>query len=82
MNCDKCEKIDKIIETLQSASLTDYECCIKIAKIVGIYDYADDVSAIKLCKSELDHDWECISIGTDGCTYVCTKCNAHEIRPA
>ena len=39
MNCDNCEKINKIIEILQSADLCDYECCIEIAKIVGVYNY-------------------------------------------
>ena len=39
MNCENCEKISKIIETLQSTDLSDYECCIEIAKIVGIYNY-------------------------------------------
>lgn len=46
MNCENCEKISKIIETLQSTDLDDYECCIEIAKIIGIYnyerEYADD----------------------------------------
>ena len=46
MNCNNCEKISKIIEALQSADLSDFECCVEIAKIVGIYDYgreyADD----------------------------------------
>ena len=39
MNCENCEKTNKIIEILQSADLSDYECCIEIAKIVGIYNY-------------------------------------------
>lgn len=81
MNCENCEKISKIIETLRSTDLDDYECCVAIAKIVGIYcerEYVEDVSAVEMCKSELDHDWVCVSIGTDGCTYVCKKCNAHE----
>lgn len=38
--------MNKIIEILQSVDLSDYECCIEIAKIVGIYnyerEYADD----------------------------------------
>lgn len=33
------EKINKIIELLQSSNLDDYECCIEIAKVVGIYNY-------------------------------------------
>lgn len=33
------EKINKIIELLQSANLDDYECCIEIAKVVGTYNY-------------------------------------------
>lgn len=33
------EKINKIIELLQSPDLDDYECCIEIAKVVGIYNY-------------------------------------------
>lgn len=32
-------KINKIIELLQSPNLDDYECCIEIAKVVGIYNY-------------------------------------------
>ena len=38
MDCENCEKINKIIEVLQSG-LNDYTCCIEIAKIVGIYAY-------------------------------------------
>ena len=33
------EKINKIIELLQSPDLDDYECCIEIAKVVGVYNY-------------------------------------------
>ena len=33
------EKVNKIIEPLQSSDLDDYECCIEIAKVVGIYNY-------------------------------------------
>lgn len=33
------EKVNKIIELLQSHDLDDYECCIEIAKVVGIYNY-------------------------------------------
>ena len=33
------DKINKIIELLQSPDLDDYECCIEIAKVVGIYNY-------------------------------------------
>lgn len=33
------EKINKIIELLQSADFDDYECCVEIAKVVGIYNY-------------------------------------------
>lgn len=33
------EKVDKIIELLQSPDLDDYECCIEIAKVVGVYNY-------------------------------------------
>lgn len=33
------DKINKIIEILQSTNLDDYECCIEIAKVVGIYNY-------------------------------------------
>lgn len=33
------DKINKIIELLQSLDLDDYECCIEIAKVVGIYNY-------------------------------------------
>ena len=39
MNCENCEKINKIIEILQCVDFCDYECCIEIAKIVGIYNY-------------------------------------------
>lgn len=39
MNCENCEKISKIIEILRSVDLDDYECCMEIAKIVGIYNY-------------------------------------------
>lgn len=38
MNCENCKKISQIIEVLQS-DLNDYDCCIEIAKIVGIYVY-------------------------------------------
>lgn len=38
MNCENCEKISKIIEVLQS-NLNDFDCCVEIAKIVGIYAY-------------------------------------------
>lgn len=37
MSCE--EKINKIIELLRSPDLDDYECCIEIAKVVGIYNY-------------------------------------------
>lgn len=33
------DKINKIIEILQSTDLSDYECRIEIAKVVGIYKY-------------------------------------------
>nr|DAM29738.1 MAG TPA: hypothetical protein [Caudoviricetes sp.] len=33
------DKINKIIELLQSPDLDDYECYIEIAKVVGIYNY-------------------------------------------
>ena len=33
------DKINKIIEILRSVDLDDYECCIEIAKVVGIYNY-------------------------------------------
>lgn len=33
------EKVNKIIELLQSPDLDDYECCIEIAKVVGVYNY-------------------------------------------
>lgn len=33
------EKVNKIIEILQSPDLDDYECGIEIAKVVGIYNY-------------------------------------------
>lgn len=39
MNSDSCEKINKIIEILQSTDFSDYECCIEIAKVVGIHHY-------------------------------------------
>ena len=41
MSCENCEKIRKIIEALQSVDLDDYECCVEIAKIVGIYNYGN-----------------------------------------
>lgn len=31
------EKINRIIEILQSTDYDDYECCVEIAKVVGIY---------------------------------------------
>lgn len=37
MSCE--DKINKIIELLQSPDLDDYECCIEIAKVVGVYNY-------------------------------------------
>lgn len=37
MNCE--EQINKIIKLLQSPDLDDYECCIEIAKVVGVYNY-------------------------------------------
>lgn len=37
--CEDCEKITDIIKILQSTDLTDYDCCIEIAKVVGIYAY-------------------------------------------
>lgn len=37
MDCDNCEKINMIVKILQSTDYSDYECCIEIAKIVGIY---------------------------------------------
>ena len=39
MECENCKKINRIIEILQSVDLSDYDCCIEIAKIVGIYNY-------------------------------------------
>lgn len=33
------EKVNKVIEILQSPNLDDYECCIEIAKVVGVYNY-------------------------------------------
>lgn len=37
MTCE--EKINRITELLQSPDLDDYECCIEIAKVVGVYNY-------------------------------------------
>lgn len=33
------DKINRIIEILRSVDLDDYECCIEIAKVVGVYNY-------------------------------------------
>lgn len=33
------KKMNQIIKLLQSPDLDDYECCIEIAKVVGIYNY-------------------------------------------
>ena len=38
-NMSDGEKVNKIIGLLQSPDLDDYECCIEIAKVVGVYNY-------------------------------------------
>ena len=38
-NMNDEEKVNKIIELLKSPDLDDYECCIEIAKVVGVYNY-------------------------------------------
>lgn len=35
----------------------------------------------KICQSDLDHEWECTGIGTNGTTYTCKKCYAHKTEP-
>lgn len=38
------EKVNKIIGLLQSPDLDDYECCIEIAKVVGVYNYREKIN--------------------------------------
>ncbi len=33
----------------------------------------------KPCKSELDHEWECCGISTEGNLHICKKCGKHII---
>lgn len=35
--CENCERLERIRKIIQSPDLSDYECCIEIAKVVGIY---------------------------------------------
>jgi hypothetical protein len=35
----------------------------------------------KICKSESDHEWECVGMSTGGSTYRCRKCYAHKTIP-
>lgn len=44
-------------------------------------DFIDYVTVNKTCKSESDHEWECIGISTLGTTYMCMKCNARKTIP-
>lgn len=35
----------------------------------------------KICSSDLDHDWECIGMGTAGSTFRCRKCYTTKTIP-
>ena len=35
----------------------------------------------KICKSESDHEWECVGVSTGGSTYRCRKCYTHKTIP-
>lgn len=41
----------------------------------------DAPHAVVQCISEVDHEWECCGISTEGTHYRCKKCNAHKIYP-
>ena len=41
----------------------------------------NDVHAIKLCVSEVDHDWECCGLSSGGYEYRCRKCGARKTFP-
>ena len=34
-----------------------------------------------ICKSESDHEWECVGVSTGGSTYRCRKCYVHKTIP-
>ena len=34
-----------------------------------------------ICKSESDHEWECVGVSTGGSTYRCRKCYTHKTIP-
>ena len=55
----------------------DKECDKKINKPVE----SVNTSTIKKCESELDHEWECVALSTDGTHYWCRKCGASKIIP-
>lgn len=55
----------------------DKECDRKINKpIESVKDFATITGVVKKCESELDHEWECGAISTDGTHYWCKKCGA------
>ena len=41
----------------------------------------NDVTTNKICRSEFDHQWECIGMSTAGSNYICRKCFARKTIP-
>ena len=41
----------------------------------------NDVNTNKICRSESDHQWECIGMSTAGSNYICRKCFVRKTIP-
>lgn len=71
--CSKCNK--KIPERGQRAK------CNPVDDVIDDIGESIKVVTNKICKSELDHEWECIGVSTTGTTFRCKKCGAYKTYP-
>lgn len=50
-------------------------------KVNPVDDYSGTTLTNKVCKSELDHEWECCGVSTGGSTYRCRICGEYKTEP-
>jgi hypothetical protein len=76
IGCDKSESKISIKDRLVSDSV--------VSKIIeDVINYEKDFNNISniFCKSEEDHEWECVGVSTEGSENRCRKCGVYKFEP-
>ena len=66
-----------VFDAFVKKTFNEFECDVDVT--VRLEDdntklMSEDITAVKACASEPDHEWVLVSTGTDGSHYQCRKC--------